>query len=400
MFERITKYLFMCPLSINKEYIPVLKLKDRRGDNAPASRAEDLYDIYVYTSGLTENIPRNVLSTNTRLPDLKEIQTNANMEMCSNTKCQSLFADLKARICEIQMKMSDIDMVRSEVESIRIYCDIIKKLEVRIELLGKDNKHLKNRITLMRSQGTDACHGERCEVPRKECVKIIPTHECEVIQATCEPTKDTQCSQGEGNGPCYSVALPSLGLNPGDSVTDNAKQATRVSLGDDNRPMKAMTYKDACISPPSVPDEGSWQEVKGRNAKKSAYHSKKEVDPLSLPPLAGQRPVKSKMLYVRNIYRVQGQTDEDIMLQVKQHAKKKGVRVMATRLIKNRFAEDIVGCRVTVPLSNVDELLDVRFWPEPIECREWAMRIQKLKQNLVADTEYNRELGNKKYYND
>ena len=100
------------------------------------------------------------------------------------------------------------------------------------------------------------------------------------------------------------------------------------------------------------------------------------------------------------IYRVQGQTEEDIMLQVKQHAKKKGVRVMATRLIKNRFAEDIVGCRVTVPLSNVDELLDVRFWPEPIECREWAMRIQKSKQNLVADTEYNRELGNKKYYND
>ena len=103
---------------------------------------------------------------------------------------------------------------------------------------------------------------ERCEVPRKESVKIIPTNECEVIQATCEPTKDTQCSQGEGNGPCYSVALPSLGLNPGDSVTDNAKQATRVSLGDDNRPMKAMTYKDACISPPSVPDECSWQEVK------------------------------------------------------------------------------------------------------------------------------------------
>ena len=68
---------------------------------------------------------------------------------------------LKARICgEIQMKMSDIDMVRFEVESIQIYCDIIKQLEARIELLGKDNKHLKNRITLMRSQGTDACHGK------------------------------------------------------------------------------------------------------------------------------------------------------------------------------------------------------------------------------------------------
>ena len=131
----VSKYESHCEsLSINKEYIPVLKLKDRRGDSATASRAEDLYDIYVYTSGLTENIPRNVLSTNTRLPDLKEIQTNANMEMGSNTKCQSLYAHLKARICKIQMKMSDIDMVRFEVESIRIYCDIIKKLEDRIEL--------------------------------------------------------------------------------------------------------------------------------------------------------------------------------------------------------------------------------------------------------------------------
>ena len=53
------------------------------------------------------------------------------MEMGSNTKCQSLYADLKARICEIQMKMSDIDIVRFEVESIRIYCDIIKIMEAR-----------------------------------------------------------------------------------------------------------------------------------------------------------------------------------------------------------------------------------------------------------------------------
>ena len=91
-------------------------------------------------------------------------------------------------------------------------------------------------------------------------------------------------------------------------------------------------------------------------------------------PLSGQRPVKSKVLYVRNIHRSEEQTDDNIIQQVNLYTKEKGIHVVAARVVKNCFADDIVGCRVTVPRDDAVKLLDVRFWPEPIECIEWKTK--------------------------
>ena len=38
---------------------PILRLKDRRGENACNARAEDVIDIYAFNCGLAKDIPRN-----------------------------------------------------------------------------------------------------------------------------------------------------------------------------------------------------------------------------------------------------------------------------------------------------------------------------------------------------
>ena len=62
----------------------------------------------------------------------------------------------------------------------------------------------------------------------------------------------------------------------------------------------------------------------------------------------------------------------DISCKVKQHAAEKGVKVMKTRIIHNRFCDYIVGCKMLVRESDKNKLLDQDIWPEGMECRLWV----------------------------
>ncbi len=39
------------------------------------------------------------------------------------------------------------------------------------------------------------------------------------------------------------------------------------------------------------------------------------------------------------------------------HAKAKGIRIMRSRVIRNKHCDDIVGCQITVPLSHSQKAL-------------------------------------------
>ena len=51
--------------------------------------------------------------------------------------------------------------------------------------------------------------------------------------------------------------------------------------------------------------------------------------------------------------------------------KSKGVRVMSARIIQNRFCEDSVGCKISVPVRQVDDVLGIHMWPDEVTCRRW-----------------------------
>ncbi len=54
------------------------------------------------------------------------------------------------------------------------------------------------------------------------------------------------------------------------------------------------------------------------------------------------------------------------------HAKAKGIRIIRPRVIRNKHYDDIVGCKITAPLSHSQKALEDRNWPDNITCRKWT----------------------------
>ena len=63
--------------------------------------------------------------------------------------------------------------------------------------------------------------------------------------------------------------------------------------------------------------------------------------------------------------------DTDVVKTVRSHAVRKGVRIIHAKVIRNRYCDDVVGCKLLVPKSQVSNLLEDDFWPDNIECRYW-----------------------------
>ena len=136
-------------LGVSKEMSSILRLKDRRGENACNARAEDVIDIYAFNCGLVKDIPRNVLSANSRLLNLSEMQDTS----CNNQRYMKMYAELKAKVCEMQIQLADLETYKCEIENIQLCSDIVRQLESRVLKLERENMYLKNRVTLLLRDG-------------------------------------------------------------------------------------------------------------------------------------------------------------------------------------------------------------------------------------------------------
>ena len=87
--------------------------------------------------------------------------------------------------------------------------------------------------------------------------------------------------------------------------------------------------------------------------------------------LIGIEHEESVELYVFNIKRKATETLKDIAVKVRKHCVSKGIRVMGARTITNRFCQDSVGCRITVPIKQKSQVLSDDMWPQSIACRKW-----------------------------
>lgn len=87
--------------------------------------------------------------------------------------------------------------------------------------------------------------------------------------------------------------------------------------------------------------------------------------------LRGLRPQASAFLYLENVAKGVDDSDATAINNVKSYAQKGQLRVMSVKVIHNRFCEDVVGCRISVPQTQTAHVLDQDFWPEDIFCRPW-----------------------------
>lgn len=86
--------------------------------------------------------------------------------------------------------------------------------------------------------------------------------------------------------------------------------------------------------------------------------------------LQGRKQERGSFLYLQNIY-VENETNAVIARSLMDYAKDRGVRIMATRVMRNRLCHDVLGCRILVPESQEYLALDTAMWPENVLCRRW-----------------------------
>lgn len=95
---------------------------------------------------------------------------------------------------------------------------------------------------------------------------------------------------------------------------------------------------------------------------------------------------KGVQLYLEHIQMCVGDTDDDLIHMAKEHGQANGIRVMNAYVIHNRVCTDMVGCKITVPESQVERAMLPDFWAKNITCRIWEQRRrQRTQERRVPD---------------
>ena len=146
--------------------------------------------------------------------------------------------------------------------------------------------------------------------------------------------------------------------------------------------------------------KGEWKQVPPRNRKTQvspptgSKAKQNQVDKTkkmhTTRQLCGIRTETKETIYVENIHMQEGETESDVMNMVKDYAKDNGLRVMSATIIKNRYATDVVGCKMNIPESQVKIACNKHFWPDIIGCRIWEQRQRQpqRKQQRYDDQRY------------
>jgi len=160
------------------------------------------------------------------------------------------------------------------------------------------------------------------------------------------------------------------------------------ATSDDEQPTSYTYCKALQSMDDEYTNESSWKEEinkknKRREIKKHTklsvvYDEKKgrsvfKSDNGNHTLLIGARREKKTVLYLRNIY-TGDKDDEQIATDIRKYAVGAGFRVMYAEVIHNRYCQDVIGCKIWIPLSQVEDAMEYGVWPDGITCRMWAQK--------------------------
>lgn len=192
-------------------------------------------------------------------------------------------------------------------------------------------------------------------------------------------TKVSSGSQDRATANKAAVNQPSIKQQQSPRAEDtttptSAREAEEIVDFVNNSP----SYSDIVQIP------GDWnlainKSQKKRSARKQRQRQERQerTKPRHQPNIRSLRgcvPVKGVQLYLEHIQMNNGDTDDDILVMVKQHGQANDLRVMSAYIVHNRVCSDVVGCKISVPDSQVETAMSPGFWAEDITVRRWENR--------------------------
>jgi hypothetical protein len=192
-------------------------------------------------------------------------------------------------------------------------------------------------------------------------------------------------------GDTYKPAVDTLEVQANDisyTTVHESEPWTEKEIGDtdpeeENSEVKHDEKDNPMMYSSALQTAGAWNQgkksplsvtISGQNGKKKprqVYRRK----PTDTTYIVGVRREKGVYLYLSNIY-TDDKEDPDMIQAVKQYARNEGLRIMSAYVIHNKFCDDVVGCMIRVPVSQIALALEHDIWPEEVECRFWKTRHQ------------------------
>ena len=188
-------------------------------------------------------------------------------------------------------------------------------------------------------------------------------------------TSQGHAGSGSAHGPVASV--DPAGPNTSQGHAGSASAADDV-VRQKPPPSKSKTNDNPNPNNAINSVSGDWNLVENKHTKKQNARENKAKLSAAKPKnksdikLKSSKPqVKSADMYLVNVNRESDDTLADVADRVRSHCSDVGLRVMYARVITNRYSKSTVGCRITIPATQVDDALSGRIWPDEMKCRRW-----------------------------
>ena len=175
-----------------------------------------------------------------------------------------------------------------------------------------------------------------------------------------EPKNPTAGKQNTGEKPSssknQSSANKHTGEKPSPSASDHAgdkpQDSKHYQVGGDKRFPNKTKRRTLAAAQPDVRNSSQTQR---RGLTAARGHNSRSVE-----------------LYLPNIAKHPEDSLKDVAEMVRDQGRRCGIYILESRVIRNRYNSNVVGCKISVPERQVDDALGNRVWPEGIKARRWS----------------------------
>ncbi len=386
--------------------------RTKSGDNTSLSK--DIVDLYEFAIGGVDRFPKNVL-TKSSCKHIEIPMSNSQVQKQSPVKRQDVLL-AKINTVELTNKVREQDARIETLERESKECKV--NSDKQLDDMKKQIHDLQKLVTQIQAvcgvipvqqgtlNGTAAAASTEIESstgsptldnPAQEVIDLTPARESTDLakdQSATTPNDEAPSSHS-GQSHMFPPGVP-----PVSSTTEWPSLGTgTMNVRDDSGNFTTVTYRRT----PGTTNEQLRQGIShninriqnGQQGSMMQNHPPPSTGNSSYPGtglLTGIRRENGTTLYIEGIHVADNTAYEAIGNNVKTYAKSKGIRIMAIRIIRNRFCDDAVGARILVPSSQEYLALDPATWPSNILCRRWESRPRKMGQyKRHSDNGYRRQ---------
>ncbi len=320
-----------------------LQRRNKNGENDVL--AKDIVDLYEYTVEISADFPKELLTRNSKLKEVKK-KDEVEKKKDQVEEWRSLFSNSNKETVHQRIYNAEImNMLKEQEKRIESLFNNAEKDRAIISDLQKDLTDAHKQIETLRNGKESEKDQSKVDTHKEGKGKEETTKPAQNLEPSPHSTKESTLYTTGQQG--HSKSSPAMVTQMKDNLTGDT-----------------TTFLHKRGTPGSQPLEQYRKDMQQHNGR---YNNKSSSETRMF---RGAKREKGTNMYISGI-EVDDETDEDIYLMIKDHAKQQGIRIMGHHIIRTKKYPYIVGCKIFMPENQQYIALNPDSWPEDIQCRKW-----------------------------